>query len=152
MAVGIVPQVSQPSHPSSFNNRSPVKLDEFNDLVVALKEALGPSSGLDSSDVDLNTLMRHMRVYDANERGWVPYAMADPELAYTRNLVDEGNGKSNLVSLELPTGLRDLRDYILALCQRAAMTDLAASCHSLCLYGHLAWVAPSTTTATPTAS
>lgn len=103
MALGIVPQVSQPSHASSFNNRSPIKVDQFDDLVIALKEALGPSSGLDSSDVDLNKLMSHMRVYDANERGWVPYAMADPELAYTRNLVDEGNGKSNLVSFAAPT-------------------------------------------------
>lgn len=147
MAVGIVPQVSQPSHSSSFDSRSPIKLDQFNDLVVALKEALGPSSGLDSSDVDLNTLMSHMRVYDANERGWVPYAMADPELGYTRNLVDEGNGKSNLVSSATHRTARLSSSLV-----RRATTDLAASCYSLCLCGPLARAALSTTTATPTAS
>lgn len=98
MAVGIASKASQASHLSSFDNRPSIKPQQFEELVIALKEALGPSSGLDSSDVDLNTLMRYMRIYDTNERGWVPYAMADPELAYTRNLVDEGNGKSNLVS------------------------------------------------------
>lgn len=96
MAVGLVSQVSQPA--SSFDNRPQLKPDQFEDLVLSLKEALGPSSGLDSSDVDVSTLMSLMRVYDSNEKGWVPFALADPTMAYTRNLVDEGNGKSNLVS------------------------------------------------------
>ncbi|PSR77993.1 RmlC-like cupin domain-containing protein [Coniella lustricola] len=97
MAVGLSfhPSVQQPS----FEPRPQLKLEQFDDLVVALKDALGPSSGLDSSDVDVNALTRHMRTYDAREKGWVPYAMADPDLAYTRNLVDEGNGKSNLLVL-----------------------------------------------------
>lgn len=99
MAVALI---ATPAAQPSFHNRPQQdKLDSFDDLVVALKEALGPSSGLDSSDVDLNALMENLREYDAGERGWVPYAMADPEMNYTRNLVDEGNGKSNLVSTHL---------------------------------------------------
>lgn len=96
MAVGVVSQIAQPA--SSHDLRPQLTPDQFEELVLSLKEALGPSSGLDSSDVDVNSLMSLLRVYDAKEKGWVPYAMADPNLAYTRNLVDEGNGKSNLVS------------------------------------------------------
>lgn len=93
MAVGVV------SYPhAAINTRLQDRLDQFEDLVIALKEALGPSSGLDSKDVDVDFLMSIMQVYDAEEEGWVPYAMADPSRGYTRNLVDEGNGKSNLVS------------------------------------------------------
>lgn len=98
MAVGLCPPKS--SQPAA-DIRPKAKPDHFQGLVDTLKEALGPSSGLDSSDVDVKALVKAMRVYDAKERGWVPYALADPELAYTRNLVDEGNGKSNLVRLFL---------------------------------------------------
>lgn len=97
MAVGFVSQAAQPA-PSHHDLRPQLTPDQFEDLVLALKEALGPSSGLDSADVDVHSLMGLLRVYDTKEKGWVPYAMADPNLAYTRNLVDEGNGKSNLVS------------------------------------------------------
>lgn len=96
MAVGLVSQIAQTA--SSHESRPQLTPDQFEELVLSLKEALGPSSGLDSADVDVNTLISLLRVYDAKEKGWVPYAMADPDLAYTRNLVDEGNGKSNLVS------------------------------------------------------
>ncbi|ROW14504.1 hypothetical protein VPNG_03175 [Cytospora leucostoma] len=94
MAVSVVtyPQAAIDLHPQD-------ELDHFEDLVLALKEALGPTSGLDSKDVDVNFLMSIMQVYDAREEGWVPYAMADPTRGYTRNLVDEGNGKSNLLVL-----------------------------------------------------
>lgn len=96
MAVGLVSQAAQPA--SSHELRPQLTVDQFEELVLSLKGALGPSSGLDSSDVDVNSLMSLLKEYDAKEKGWVPYAMADPNLAYTRNLVDEGNGKSNLVS------------------------------------------------------
>lgn len=69
----------------------------FGELVHALKEALGPSSGLTSDDVDLNHLTSLMKEYDPNDDGWHSYAMGDASRGYTRNLVDEGNGKSNLV-------------------------------------------------------
>lgn len=149
MALGIVSQSSQPS----FHSRPQIKLDRFEELVDALKDALGPSSGLDSSDVDVNTLAAHMRVYDTKEKGWVPYAMADPDLPYTRNLVDEGNGKSNLVSTHPLITIA--RGCVPALCEkRAARLTVSALCvvYSWSLYGRLARAALSTTTATPTAS
>ncbi|KAJ4423062.1 hypothetical protein N0V82_002329 [Gnomoniopsis sp. IMI 355080] len=96
MAVGLLPPKSCQL---AANVRPQARPDHFQGLVDTLKEALGPSSGLDSSDVDVKALVKAMRAYDAKERGWVPYALADPELGYTRNLVDEGNGKSNLLVL-----------------------------------------------------
>lgn len=95
MAVGLASYQPQ----SSITPRPQHESHRFDDLVMALKDVLGPSSGLDSKDVDLNSIMALMEEYDAAEEGWVPFAMADSEIPYTRNLVDEGNGKSNLVSL-----------------------------------------------------
>ena len=74
------------------------KQDRFEGLVQALKEALGPSSGLTSDDVDVDNLGRIMQEYATDEREWSRYAFGDQSRGYTRNLVDEGNGKSNLVS------------------------------------------------------
>jgi cysteine dioxygenase len=70
---------------------------KFDELVVALKAALGPSSGLTSDDIDVDFLARLMGEYDSADKGWLPYAHGDASRGYTRNLVDEGNGKSNLV-------------------------------------------------------
>lgn len=71
--------------------------DVFENLVLALKEALGPSSGLTSDDVDVKELTRLMQEYDSSDLGWAKFAFGDESRGYTRNLVDEGNGKSNLV-------------------------------------------------------
>ena len=84
-----------------FGIERPVESDRFHDLVMALKEALGPCSGLTSGDVDVGYLTRLMTEYSANDKGWEKYAMGDSSRGYTRNLVDEGNGKSNLVCFEI---------------------------------------------------
>ena len=74
-------------------------LDAFHCLVRDLSDTLGPSSGLNSADVDPNDLLEIMRAYTSKENEWARYAWADASRAYTRNLVDKGNGKSNLVSI-----------------------------------------------------
>lgn len=71
----------------------------FEKLVEDLSAALGPSSGLDSEDVDPHDIERLMDKYVSDETEWGIYAMGDPSRSYTRNLVDEGNGKSNLLIL-----------------------------------------------------
>jgi hypothetical protein len=38
-----------------------------------------------------------MSDYTSSESDWATYAFSDLSRGYTRNLVDEGNGKSNLV-------------------------------------------------------
>jgi cysteine dioxygenase len=100
MAVNIasshMPYVGTP-----FDAREPlgnIPTDRFDRLVLALKKALGPSSGLTSDDVDVDFLHLLMEDYDGTDGRWARYAFGDGSRGYTRNLVDEGNGKSNLVS------------------------------------------------------
>ena len=71
--------------------------DPFRSLVKALSDVLGPSSGIDSADVDADDLINLMSHYTSLESHWQEYAFADSSRNYTRNLVDEGNGKSNLL-------------------------------------------------------
>jgi cysteine dioxygenase len=71
--------------------------DEFHRLVRALSDVLGPSSGISSDDVDEKDLINLMEQYTSEESQWQRYAFADRSRNYTRNLVDEGNGKSNLL-------------------------------------------------------
>jgi hypothetical protein len=72
--------------------------DYFEQLVASLSEKLGPSSGIDSADVDELELQKLMQDYVSNESEWKKYSFTSQHLPYTRNLVDKGNGKSNLVS------------------------------------------------------
>ena len=75
----------------------PAAVNRFEVLVEKLREALGPSSGLTSEDVDVTALKKVMEEYDSNPAEWERYSFKNPGQAYTRNLVDEGNGNSNLV-------------------------------------------------------
>ena len=74
-------------------------MNTFELLVDDSRSVLGASSGLDSSDVDVQDLTHLMERYASNSEEWAPYYWPDDKVAYTRNLVDEGNGKANLVSL-----------------------------------------------------
>ncbi|RYP22496.1 hypothetical protein DL767_009030 [Monosporascus sp. MG133] len=74
-------------------------MNRFEELVAAIKDTLGPSSGLTSDDVEVGDLTLLMDQYASNEKEWSKYAIADDNMAYTRNLVDEGNGKANLLIL-----------------------------------------------------
>ncbi|ROT40637.1 cysteine dioxygenase type I [Sodiomyces alkalinus F11] len=101
MAISTVQTVT-----STFGRFLPSKLllstqgpNRFDELVQALKLALGPSSGLDSDDVDIEYLTSLMREYGSAESEWSRFAFADASRGYTRNLVDDGNGKSNLLVL-----------------------------------------------------
>lgn len=96
MAIGIA---TTPVVSHGVPNVGPFQQDQFEQLVSALKEALGPSSGLTCDDVDVDFLTRLMQDYDSSDRGWTRFAFGDKSRGYTRNLVDEGNGKSNLLVL-----------------------------------------------------
>tara|TARA_R110002003_G_scaffold1005_7_gene22030 strand:+ start:10598 stop:10882 length:285 start_codon:yes stop_codon:yes gene_type:complete len=69
----------------------------FELLVQTLSEKLGPCSGIDSDDVDEQELQQLMKDYVSEESEWSKYFFPSSSMAYTRNLVDKGNGKSNLV-------------------------------------------------------
>ena len=93
---------------TSLSNQQAAKMsssDRFADLVNALRAALGPSSGLTCDDVDVGFLTHLMQEYDASDSGWQKFALGDASRGYTRNLVDEGNGKSNLVRRLFPLSL-----------------------------------------------
>lgn len=137
MAIDVVSS-SDPVHFSVKNAAAAEPTDGFEELVVALKEALGPSSGLTSDDVDVEYLTRLMAKYNSSAAEWSKYAFGDASRGYTRNLVDEGNGKSNLVSRRRGPSF-----------SKAAVADRMLD--SLCLYGLRARVAPYTTTARPIA-
>ncbi|RPA88150.1 putative cysteine dioxygenase Cdo1 [Ascobolus immersus RN42] len=81
--------------PSRFN-KVPTKFDL---LVDEIRTILGPSSGINSDDVDVKDLIKTMEEYTSDHREWSRYAFADVSRAYTRNFVDEGNGKANLLIL-----------------------------------------------------
>jgi hypothetical protein len=99
MALGIVKSsaLSVPSGCKCCAACAKADTNRFDGLVQGLKDALGPSSGLTSDDVDVEHLSRLMAEYDSDPREWLRFAMGDESRGYTRNLVDEGNGKSNLV-------------------------------------------------------
>ncbi|GKU01373.1 unnamed protein product [Fusarium langsethiae] len=98
MAIGIFSNPAIIDH-SGIPNIGPCQRNRFEELVVRLKDALGPSSGLTSEDVDVNYLQQLMEGYDSSDNQWGRYAFGDSSRGYTRNLVDEGNGKSNLLVL-----------------------------------------------------
>ncbi|KAF2455899.1 RmlC-like cupin domain-containing protein [Lineolata rhizophorae] len=71
---------------------------KFQRLVEDLRKELG-AGGIDSEDVDPNVLQLLMRQYVSKVDDWQQYALSDFSRPYTRNLVDKGNGKSNLLVL-----------------------------------------------------
>jgi len=93
----MAPFVAQEALGAGSSNTEP--LDPFHRLVSDLSRILGPSSGLNSEDVDVQKLHMLMAEYTSNEEEWSKYAFSDFSRGYTRNLVDEGNGKSNLLIL-----------------------------------------------------
>lgn len=97
-------------------NTGRAKLAEYNafqQLVEGLREALGPSSGIDSADVDPKSLQSLMEQYLSEPSEWKKYALNDRSRNYTRNLVDKGNGKSNLVRTNIRhTPGRYSNDYL----------------------------------------
>ncbi|KAI1383121.1 cysteine dioxygenase type I [Hypoxylon trugodes] len=74
-------------------------MNRFEQLEKDIKGVLGSSSGLTSEDVEVLDLIHKMEQYASDETEWSKYAWEDSSMAYTRNLVDEGNGKANLLVL-----------------------------------------------------
>jgi hypothetical protein len=123
--------------------------DKFHQLVDDLSRILGPSSGLDSADTDVKHLEELMSSYISKESEWQKYAFSDLSRGYTRNLVDEGNGKSNLVRYILSFVLRATTSFCTNI---AIIFTNSFGPHSSSSSGHPAKAPQSTTTPTPTAS
>jgi len=83
---------------ASHNYLEAQTTDPFHRLVQEIKEHLGTSSGIDSEDVDIDYLRDLMTKYTSNPADWQQYAHLDPGKHYTRNYVENINGKANIVS------------------------------------------------------
>jgi len=68
------------------------KLETLNDLIRELRKAF------ETDHVNIERVQDLMSSYKSNPREWIKFAQFDP-YRYTRNLVDEGNGKYNLMLL-----------------------------------------------------
>jgi cysteine dioxygenase len=91
---------STPStRPRDSTRPSPEPTTHFDALVSSINKILGPSNGIDSAGVNVQDLQDAMLAYTSNEADWAKYALSDPSRGYTRNLVDNCNGKSNLLIL-----------------------------------------------------
>lgn len=90
---------SPAAEPRDSTRPSPEPADKFNGLVASINKVLGPSNGIDSAGVNVQDLQDAMLAYTSCESDWAKFALADPSRAYTRNLVDNCNGKSNLLIL-----------------------------------------------------
>ncbi|KAG0059784.1 Cysteine dioxygenase [Linnemannia elongata] len=86
-------------HSPTAEDPVPVPKD-LDDLVRLLHIELGVN-GLDSKEVDVARVQKLMASYTSNQADWQKYAMFDKG-RYTRNLVDDGNGKFNLMILAWP--------------------------------------------------
>ncbi|EMD00576.1 hypothetical protein BAUCODRAFT_28923 [Baudoinia panamericana UAMH 10762] len=90
------------SETSSRHDSARPSLDQRNSfaaLINGINAILGSSDGIDSVRVDITELKDVMRAYVGPDCEWARYAFADDTRNYTRNLVDNCNGKSNLLIL-----------------------------------------------------
>ncbi|EER45089.1 cysteine dioxygenase [Histoplasma capsulatum H143] len=95
---------------NSESSPDPTPIDALRYLVQDINKVLGPSSGLDSDDVDPMDIQKPMEDYTSNESEWERYAFGDAGRAYTRNLVDEGNGKCNLIWIVTQGSCRPIQE------------------------------------------
>lgn len=72
-------------------------LNAFQCLAHDLSDLLAGSPGMNFSDIDPNHIIRKMNDYTSNHKDWTKYAHKDSNKCFTRNLVDPGDGKHNLV-------------------------------------------------------
>ncbi|KAI8374998.1 RmlC-like cupin domain-containing protein [Choanephora cucurbitarum] len=73
------------------------------DLVQSIHRVLG-DEGLDSDKIDAKQIIALMEQYSSNAVDWNKYTLFDHSRAYTRNLIDDGNGKFNLMILAWSKG------------------------------------------------
>ncbi|CAO3675421.1 unnamed protein product [Rhizopus stolonifer] len=97
--------MSPPQEPISVENTFAVPTNKFSlqDLVQSIHQELG-DEGLDSEHIDSNKIIQLMERYSSNADDWNQYTLFDHSRAYTRNLIDDGNGKFNLMILAWSRG------------------------------------------------
>ena len=69
----------------------------FDTLVRDLKMMLDNSEKTQFCDINPVPLIARLSSYSSERREWSKYAYGNKELCFTRNLVDSGNSKYNVV-------------------------------------------------------
>ena len=96
----MTPLLQQPLNQPNPKPSTPVPpnaSEDFHHLVATIRSKLGPNDGITASQSITAELEHLMEQYPANDLSWKPFAFGDHNLAFTRNLVDRGNGNFNLV-------------------------------------------------------
>ena len=79
-------------------NEQGQQLDGFHNLVQELSVYLDTAQSLAFSEIcDPNAVIQRMKDYQSNRSEWARYAHADGDQCFTRNMVERGLGKSNIV-------------------------------------------------------
>lgn len=74
------------------------QLDAFHSLVRELSGYLDKAKSLAFSEIcDPDTVIQRMREYRSDRSEWAKYALEDGNQCFTRNMVERGLGKSNIV-------------------------------------------------------
>lgn len=72
--------------------------DAFHLLIKDLNAFLAQAPGSDFTDIDPGPLVKLMEGYQSEYNDWSKYAYRNKSRCFTRNLIDRGNGKHNVVS------------------------------------------------------
>ena len=73
-------------------------LDGFHTLVQELSGYIDTAQSLAFSEIcDPNAVIQRMKQYQSDTPEWAKYAYRDETQCFTRNMVDRGLGKSNIV-------------------------------------------------------
>ena len=89
------------------------KPDAFHGLVRELSGYLDQAQSLAFSEIcDPNAVIQRMEEYRSDRSEWAKYAHEDESQCFTRNMVERGLGKSNIVSQRV--GRKDKSDSLFA--------------------------------------
>ena len=74
------------------------QLDEFHNLVRELSGYIDTAQSLAFSEIcNPSTVIQRMKEYQSDRSDWAKYAHANGDQCFTRNMVERGVGKSNIV-------------------------------------------------------
>ena len=79
-------------------NEQDQPVNKFHKLVQELSGYIDTAESLAFSEIcDPNAVIQRMKQYQSYARDWARYAYRDEAQCFTRNMVDRGLGKSNIV-------------------------------------------------------
>lgn len=74
------------------------RIDGFHNLVQELSGYVDTAQSLAFSEIcDPNAVIQRMKEYRSDRSEWARYALEDGDQCFTRNMVERGLGKSNIV-------------------------------------------------------